>query len=274
MSTRSEQRFDIVAKFDKASVYSAQAVGQLADLQFRRRLGPAFSGRQGRARRQRPDDDRPRERQTPAHGPYRHRRSGPERASPTRPRSSSRTRSSRQGRRGKYKSLPPGYRVRVHRHVPEPAARALAHFMIVLPITILLLLGMLLFTFKSLKFEGHRLASHVVCRSRLSRRRDRGSKVRGTWIWNVSTCVGFAALFGVSIMDSVLMLPPRSRPWRPRGFAKRPAILHGALGSPSADPLGIAGRHARPVAGVAGHRPRLGRAASTGDGHRVGAVQL
>ena len=88
---------------------------------------------------------------------------------------------------------------------------------------------------------------------------------------NVSTCVGFAALFGVSIMNGVLMVRSITA-HRQDGMERRAAILQGAPRLPAADPAGVAGGDPGLVARVAGDRPGLGRAAAARDGDRVGII--
>jgi heavy metal efflux system protein len=101
--------------------------------------------------------------------------------------------------------------------------RAKAHFMIVMPITIFLIFVLLLITFKSFSaaalllisvpfaFTGGAVALMV---------RDMNM--------NVSTGVGFAALFGVSIMNGVLMVRSITT-LRVQGTALEDAIVLGAL---------------------------------------------
>jgi len=106
----------------------------------------------------------------------------------------------------------------------ENLERARNHFAVVIPVTIGLIYLLLLMTFQNQKaallvllcvpfaFVGGSLALHV-------RQMN----------FNVSTGVGFAALFGVSIMDGVLMVR-----WitdlRIKGMELEEAIVHGALG--------------------------------------------
>ncbi|MBX3025130.1 CusA/CzcA family heavy metal efflux RND transporter [bacterium] len=96
--------------------------------------------------------------------------------------------------------VPPGYRVS-WLGMFENLARARAHFAVVIPATLALIYGLLVLTFRSqasalmlllsvpFAFTGGALA---LC-------------LRGMHL-NVSTGVGFAALFGVSIMNGVLMV--------------------------------------------------------------------
>jgi cobalt-zinc-cadmium resistance protein CzcA len=118
-------------------------------------------------------------------------------------------------------SVPAGYRV-AWLGMFENLQRAQLHFLIVMPITVLLIFGLLLLTFFSLRaailllasvpfaFIGGVLALHV-----------RGMNL------NVSTGVGFAALFGVSIMNGVLMVRSIMAA-RQRHPDLVEAIIHGA----------------------------------------------
>lgn len=106
----------------------------------------------------------------------------------------------------------------------ENLERASRHFLIVIPITIAIIYGLLVLTFGSQReallvllsvpfaFIGGAVALYV----------------RGMTL-NVSSGVGFAALFGVSIMNGVLMVE-----WitalRKRGASVDDAIVEGALG--------------------------------------------
>ena len=106
----------------------------------------------------------------------------------------------------------------------ENLARARRHFLFVIPVTLSLIFVILLATFHNLReasvvvlavpfaFVGGVLALYV----------------RGMHL-NVSSGVGFAALFGVAIMDGVLMVQ-----WitslRRRGTPLEEAIVEGALG--------------------------------------------
>src|SRR5207249_11392048 len=97
------------------------------------------------------------------------------------------------------------------------------HFMVVIPVTVLLVYGLLVVTFASQRaalllllsvpfaFIGGALALYV-----------RGMNL------NVSTGVGFAALFGVSIMNGVLMVRSINT-LRSQGSAMEEAIVRGAL---------------------------------------------
>ncbi len=101
--------------------------------------------------------------------------------------------------------------------------RAREHFVLVIPITVVLIFGLLLVTFRSPKaalllllsvpfaFIGGVVALYV-----------RGMNL------NVSTGVGFAALFGVSIMNGVLMVRSITA-LREQGMELRDAIVRGAM---------------------------------------------
>ena len=119
--------------------------------------------------------------------------------------------------------IPPGVNVRWI-GMFENLERASRHFLIVIPITIGIIYGLLVLTFGSQResllvllsvpfaFIGGALALYV----------------RGMTL-NVSSGVGFAALFGVSIMNGVLMVE-----WittlRRKGRSMEDAIVEGALG--------------------------------------------
>jgi cobalt-zinc-cadmium resistance protein CzcA len=119
-------------------------------------------------------------------------------------------------------AMPEGYRVRWI-GMFENLERASRHFMIMIPITICIIFGLLLFTFHSCReallvllclpfaFLGGAVALYA----------------RGMTL-NVSSGVGFAALFGVSVMDGVLMIE-----WitskRQQGLAMDEAVVEGAL---------------------------------------------
>ncbi|MEI7687510.1 MAG: efflux RND transporter permease subunit, partial [Planctomycetota bacterium] len=118
--------------------------------------------------------------------------------------------------------LPPGYRVNWI-GMFDNLEHAIRHFEIVLPITVILLMGMLLITFRSVKAALLLLLSlPFALIGGVVALRFRGMNV------NVSTCVGFAALFGVSIMNGVLMVRSITA-HRQAGMERRPAILQGAL---------------------------------------------
>ena len=61
---------------------------------------------------------------------------------------------------------------------------------------------------------------------------------------------------------------------RGQGMGLEDAIVAGRVGTLAADPHDVDRGHLRPLAGLAGHRPGLRRAAAAGHGHRLGAVQL
>lgn len=119
--------------------------------------------------------------------------------------------------------VPDGYQVRWI-GMFENLERASRHFLMVIPVTIGIIFGLLLFTFRSPReaflvllslpfaFLGGALALYV----------------RGMTL-NVSSGVGFAALFGVSAMDGVLMVE-----WitnlRRQGLAIDDAVVQGASG--------------------------------------------
>lgn len=119
-------------------------------------------------------------------------------------------------------AMPPGYRVNWI-GMFENLEHAIFHFAIVLPITVVLLLGMLLLTFRSISAALLLLLSlpFALVGGFLA------LKFRGMNV-NVSTCVGFAALFGVSIMNGVLMVRSITA-HRHTGKDRRAAILEGAL---------------------------------------------
>jgi cobalt-zinc-cadmium resistance protein CzcA len=117
--------------------------------------------------------------------------------------------------------VPVGYRVG-WLGMFENLRRAQAHFLVVMPITVALIFGLLLLTFFSLRsalillasvpfaFIGGVLALYF-----------RGMNL------NVSTGVGFAALFGVSIMNGVLMVRSITAA-RQEGLGLNEAIIQGA----------------------------------------------
>ncbi len=117
-------------------------------------------------------------------------------------------------------SVPSGYRVG-WLGMFENLQRAKQHFLLVIPITVALIFVLLLVTFGSFRaalvlllsvpfaFVGGVLALYV-----------RGMNL------NVSTGVGFAALFGVSIMNGVLMVRAITA-LRQEGVGLREAVLRG-----------------------------------------------
>jgi cobalt-zinc-cadmium resistance protein CzcA len=118
--------------------------------------------------------------------------------------------------------IPPGYRV-AWLGMYANLQRARDHFVVVIPVTVLLLYALLMLTFRSQKitlllllsmpfaFIGGLLALQV-----------RGMNL------NVSTGVGFAALFGVSIMNGVLMVRSINE-LRRAGLGLYDGIIQGAL---------------------------------------------
>lgn len=164
-------------------------------------------------------------------------------------------------------AVPPGYRVG-WLGMYANLQRARAHFLYVLPVTVGLIFGLLLMTFGSawaallllvsvpFAFVGGVLALWV-----------RGMNL------NVSTGVGFAALFGVSIMNGVLLVRAVTA-LRRDGMGRREALVRGA--QDCLRPILLAS-----LVAILGLLPASlatglgsGRAAAVGDGHRVGAVQL
>ena len=87
---------------------------------------------------------------------------------------------------------------------------------------------------------------------------------------NVSTGVGFAALFGIAIMDGVLMVRGITV-FRQQGWNLRNPLFKGARASSAHSHYGHRGNF-RLAARLIGNRPGLGRAASSGHGDRLGAV--
>ncbi|MGQ0636055.1 MAG: efflux RND transporter permease subunit [Planctomycetaceae bacterium] len=119
--------------------------------------------------------------------------------------------------------VPEGYRVRWI-GMFENLVRASRHFLVVIPVTIAVIYVLLVLTFGTQReallvllsvpfaFIGGALALYV----------------RGMTL-NVSSGVGFAALFGVSAMNGVLMVEHITHVRR-HGFALNEAIIQGALG--------------------------------------------
>lgn len=119
--------------------------------------------------------------------------------------------------------VPTGYRVNWI-GMFENLTHAIRHFVVVLPITVALLFGMLLITFRSIKAALVLLLSlPFALVGGVLALQYRGMNV------NVSTCVGFAALFGVSIMNGVLMVRAIIAN-RQAGMSRHDAVLQGALG--------------------------------------------
>jgi cobalt-zinc-cadmium resistance protein CzcA len=119
--------------------------------------------------------------------------------------------------------VPDGYRVRWI-GMFENLERASGHFLWVIPLTILIIYGLLFLT-----FGRHREALLVLVSLPFA---FLGGSialyVRGMTL-NVSSGVGFAALFGVSVMNGVLMVEWISH-LRRRGLSLDDAIVEGALG--------------------------------------------
>lgn len=104
----------------------------------------------------------------------------------------------------------------------ENLARSQRHFSIVMPVTIALIYVLLIFTFRSQKAAILLLSSvpFAFVGAVL------GLYLRGMNL-NVSTAVGFAALFGVSIMNGVLMVRSIAEQ-QAHGLAQTEAIVQGA----------------------------------------------
>jgi cobalt-zinc-cadmium resistance protein CzcA len=117
--------------------------------------------------------------------------------------------------------VPSGYRVE-WLGMFENLSRAKDHFLLVIPVTIALIFGLLLVTFGSLRAAVILLLSvpFALVGGVLA------LQVRGMNL-NVSTGVGFAALFGVSIMNGVLMIRSITAV-RWQGVTLHRAILQGA----------------------------------------------
>jgi cobalt-zinc-cadmium resistance protein CzcA len=212
-----ERRFDIVAKFDRTSVYSPQAIGRMPVFNSEGLAVPLSQVAKielvdGQTMIARENGNRRLTVRTDIIG-----RDQKGFADEAEERFKEKILS--QYDDGK---LPPGYRYKFI-GMFENLQHAFFHFLIVLPITVVLLLGMLLVTFGSVRAAlllllslPFALIGGVIA-----------LKVRGMNM-NVSTCVGFAALFGVSIMNGVLMVRSITA-LRQRGMDKRSAILQGAL---------------------------------------------
>ncbi|WP_020473822.1 efflux RND transporter permease subunit [Zavarzinella formosa] len=119
-------------------------------------------------------------------------------------------------------TMPVGYRVG-WLGMFENLERARNHFVLVIPITVVLIFGLLIVTFGSIRSALLLLLSVPFAFI---------GGVLALWIrgmnLNVSTGVGFAALFGVSIMNGVLMVRSIAA-LRQEGMEFREAILKGAL---------------------------------------------
>ena len=118
--------------------------------------------------------------------------------------------------------IPPGYHVS-WLGMFENLARARSHFALVIPLTVALIYALLVVTFRSqsaalllllsvpFAFTGGAIALYL----------------RGMHL-NVSTGVGFAALFGVSIMNGVLMVRSITT-FRLLGMPAEDAVINGSL---------------------------------------------
>jgi cobalt-zinc-cadmium resistance protein CzcA len=118
-------------------------------------------------------------------------------------------------------SVPPGYKVG-WLGMFENLERARKHFLVVMPITVGLIFALLLVTFGSFRAALLLLLSVPFAFV---------GGVVALWVrdmhLNVSTGVGFAALFGVSIMNGVLMVRAVTA-LRAEGAELREAVLRGA----------------------------------------------
>ena len=126
--------------------------------------------------------------------------------------------------------MPDGYRVS-WLGMFENSSGPREHFVIVIPVTVVLIFVPAVVTFRSLRAALLLLLLGAV---RLRRRRASRSYLRGMNL-NVSTGVGFAALFGVSIMNGVLMVARRSPPFAGKAWHLRrgdPARLLGTCCGP------------------------------------------
>ncbi len=150
----------------------------------------------------------------------------------------------------------------------ENLARARVHFLVLIPVTIGLIFVLLWVTFGSWRAAiVVLLAVPFACIGGALALYFRGMHL------NMSSAVGFTALFGVAIMDGVLMVRWIST-LRVQGMGMEEAIVAGRVGTAAADSHDLHRGHLRPAARVAGHRARLRRAASAGHGHRLGPVQF
>jgi cobalt-zinc-cadmium resistance protein CzcA len=159
--------------------------------------------------------------------------------------------------------VPSGYRVE-WLGMFENLERAFKHFMILIPTTIGIIFLVLIVAFGSFRaafilllpipfaFASGALALYL-----------RSMNL------NVSTGVGFATLFGIAIMDGVLMFKGITK-YRLEGSSVDEAIVHGRIDrlrpSLSDD---LAGCHPGSVARLPGHQFGVRRAAPSGNGHRV-----
>jgi cobalt-zinc-cadmium resistance protein CzcA len=118
-------------------------------------------------------------------------------------------------------AVPAGYQVRWI-GMFENLERASRHFLFVIPVTIAIIYGLLLFTFRS-----HREALVVLLALPFAFIGGAlALSARGMTL-NVSSGVGFTALFGVSVMNGVLLVEWISH-LRSRGFELDEAIIQGA----------------------------------------------
>ncbi len=181
-----------------------------AGLQRRRPARPAFASGQDQPRG-RADDHRSREWPPPSDGPLRHQRARPGRLRGRGPGTL------RQGNHGAGR-LQRG----MAGHVRESGPRAV-HFLVLIPLTIGLIFVLLWVTFRSWRAAVVvLLAVPFACIGGVL-----ALYVRGMHL-NMSSAVGFTALFGVAIMDGVLMVRWIST-LRVQGMGMEEAILEGAL---------------------------------------------
>ncbi len=204
----------------------------LAGPHRRRHSRAAGPGGQDRDRR-RADDHRPRKRRPPHDRALRHHRPRPGRLRGGSPASAS-TRRSQDRSRPAITSSGWG----CSRTWPGPGK----HFLVLIPITI----GLIFVTaVGDLPFARGRplwccLAVPFACIGGVL-----ALYVRGMHL-NMSSAVGFTALFGVAIMDGVLMVRWIST-LRGQGMGLEDAIVAGALGTPAADPHDLDRGHLRPA---------------------------
>jgi cobalt-zinc-cadmium resistance protein CzcA len=118
-------------------------------------------------------------------------------------------------------TLPPGYRLS-WLGMFENLDRARRHFALVVPVTVLLIYALLFVTFKS-----HRAALLLLTSVPLAFMGGAVALFARGMNLNVSTGVGFAALFGVSIMNGVLLVKAITT-LRAQGDALEDAIVRGA----------------------------------------------
>ena len=162
-------------------------------------------------------------------------------------------------------TMPHGYRVE-WLGMFENLSRAREHFRLLIPITVALIFLLLWATFQSFRAALLVLAGiPFACIGGVLALYFRDMHV------NVSTGVGFSALFGIAIMDGVLMVRGISV-LREQGRALVDAIVEGALGR--LRPILITAIVAifGLLAGLDGHWPGFGRSAAVGHRDRMGAV--